>query len=204
MAKIEAKPEPRPLFFATPAELADWLRAHHQSATEQWIGFYKKDSGRASITWPESVDEALCVGWIDGIRKGIDELSYMIRFTPRQRGSTWSAVNIARVAELARAGRMQPGGLAAFAGRLEAKSAIYAYEQRAGAVFDEASEQEFRKHASGWKFFQTQPAWYRRTTTWWVISAKKPGTRQKRLATLIADSEAGRTVHQHTRTPKKG
>jgi uncharacterized protein YdeI (YjbR/CyaY-like superfamily) len=194
MAKNET-----PIFFATPREFRAWLAANHATATEQWVGFYRKATGRPTLTWPESVDEALCVGWIDGIRKSIDDTSYMIRFTPRKRGSTWSAVNIARVAELQREGRMQAAGLAAFAARTEAKSAIYAYEQRKGAAFDEASEQRFRADAKAWEFFATQPPWYRRTATWWVISAKRPETREKRLATLIADSAAGRTLKQLTR-----
>ena len=123
----------------------------------------------------------------------------MIRFTPRKRGSTWSAVNIARVAELERQGRMQAAGLKAFAARTEAKSAIYSYEQRKAAAFDEASEQRFRRNAEAWKFFAAQPPSYRRTATWWVLSAKRAGTREKRLATLIADSAAARTLKQLTR-----
>lgn len=168
------------------------------------MGFYKKASGRPSITWPESVDEALCVGWIDGLRKSRDESSYMIRFTPRKAGSTWSAVNIARVEELTEQGRMRAAGVEAFARRIEAKSAIYAYEQRDRAALDAGSEQQFRARPAAWKFFQAQPAWYRRTAMWWVISAKREETRQKRLATLIADSDAGRTIHQLTRNKPKG
>ena len=162
----------------------------------QWIGFYKKDSGRPSITWPEAVDEALCVGWIDGLRKTIDEKSYKIRFTPRKTTSTWSAVNIARVAELEKQGRMRPGGLNAFAARAEAKSGIYAYENRKSAVLDKASELQFRSHPKAWEFFQQQPAGYRTTAAWWVISAKQEATRQKRLRTLMADSAAGRRIGQ--------
>ena len=188
-----------PPFFATPAEFRDWLEANHERASELWVGFYKRASGRPSITWPESVDEALCVGWIDGLRKSIDETSYMIRFTPRQAKSTWSAVNIGRVAELKKQKRMRAAGLKAFAQRSEAKSKIYAYEQRQNAALDPEAEQQFRAQPKAWKFFQAQPRWYRRTATWWVLSARKPETRQKRLATLIADSEAGRTIHQLTR-----
>ena len=184
------------MFFATPAEFRAWLAKHHQTANELWVGFYKKDSGRPSITWPESVDEALCVGWIDGIRKTIDAQSYKIRFTPRKATSTWSAVNIARVAELTREKRMRPAGLAAFERRSEAKSGIYAYEQRQNAAFTPAEEQQFRANAKAWKFFQAQPAGYRKTTTWWVICAKRDETRAKRLATLIADSAAGLPIAQ--------
>jgi uncharacterized protein YdeI (YjbR/CyaY-like superfamily) len=183
-------------FFAAPAEFRKWLEANHAGAQELWVGFYKKESGRPSITWPESVDEALCVGWIDGVRKRLDDDSYVIRFTPRKAQSTWSAVNIARVAELTREGRMRPAGLAAFQRRSEEKSAIYAYEQRETAEFDEAAERQFRANAKAWEFFQSQPPWYRRTATYKVISAKKGETRQKRLAALIADSAAGRRLRE--------
>ena len=189
MAKSEA-----PIFFATAAEFRAWLEANHGRVREQWIGFHRVATGWPSITWPESVDEALCVGWIDGLRKGIDERSYKIRFTPRKRGSNWSAINIARVAELTRAGRMQAAGLKAFEARVEAKSAIYSYEQRRTAAFDEADEQQFRAQAKAWKFFQAQPPGYRRLATWWATSAKRAATRQKRLTTLIADSAAGRRI----------
>jgi uncharacterized protein YdeI (YjbR/CyaY-like superfamily) len=185
-----------PRFFSTPAKFQAWLESNHGAATELWVGFYKKDSRRPSITWPESVDEALCVGWIDGLCKRIDGVSYKIRFTPRKATSIWSAVNIARVAELTREGRMKPAGLAAFERRSEAKSGIYAYEQRKNAALAPNEEQQFRANAKAWKFFEAQPAGYRRTATWWVISAKRPETRQKRLATLIADSAAGLPIAQ--------
>ena len=188
-----------PTFFATPAEFRDWLEANHARASELWVGFHRKSSGLPSITWPESVDEALCVGWIDGLRKRVDDTSYMIRFTPRKPTSTWSAVNIGRVAALKKQRRMRPAGLEAFARRSETKSEIYGYEQRQNAAFDPASEQQFRANRKAWEFFKAQPPWYRRTVTWWVISAKKPETRQKRLATLISDSEAGRAISQLTR-----
>lgn len=191
-----------PIFFATPAEFRAWLAAHHLTSQELWVGFYKKGSGQPSITWPEAVDEALCVGWIDGIRKSIDDVSYTIRFTPRKADSTWSAVNIKRVAELEAAGLMQPAGLKAFGKRKEAKSGIYAYEQRDTAMLGDAYEQQFRTNQQAWDFFQAQPPWYRRTATWWVISAKKEETRLKRLATLIEDSAQGRTIASLTRSPK--
>ena len=188
-----------PTFFVTPAELRRWLAANYASAGELWVGFYKKASGRQSITWPESVDEALCVGWIDGVRKSIDEERYMIRFTPRKARSTWSAVNIARVDELTNEGRMQPAGLRAFERRTESKSRIYAYEQGRRVELDSASERRFRASRAAWEFFQAQRPSYRRTASWWVMSAKKEETRTKRLATLIAESEAGRTIGQLTR-----
>ena len=192
MARSDSPPQP--VFFATPAAFRDWLKKHHASETELWVGYHKKGMGRPSMTWPESVDEALCVGWIDGIRKSVDADSYMIRFTPRKSRSTWSSVNIARVAELTREGRMQPPGLEAFARRTADNSEKYAYEQRAGAKLDAAAEREFRRNGKAWEFFQAQAPWYRKVAAWWVISAKKEETRQKRLATLIAESEAGRRI----------
>jgi uncharacterized protein YdeI (YjbR/CyaY-like superfamily) len=147
------------------------------------------------------VDQALCYGWIDGIRKSIDAASYMIRFTPRRAHSIWSKVNTERVAELTRLGLMRPAGLAAFEQRSEANSGIYGFE-RENVAFDAAYEQQFRANGAAWDFFQAQPAWYRRTATWWVISAKREATRLKRLATLIDDSAQGRTIQQLTRQPK--
>lgn len=186
-------------FFDSPAAFRAWLEEHHEMAKELWVGFYKKSSGRPSITWPESVDEALCVGWIDGIRKSVDEISYTIRFTPRKPRSNWSAVNVARVAELTRLGRMRPAGRKAFEERTEEKTGIYSYEQRHTAQFEAAQEQQFRANQPAWDFFQAQPAGYRQMATWWVVSAKKEVTRLKRLATLIEDSAQGRTIAQLAR-----
>jgi len=183
-----------PLFFSMPADFRLWLGANHKTKRELWVGFYKKGAGRPSITWPESVDEALCVGWIDGLRKTIDAESYKIRFTPRQKTSNWSAVNIGRVKELIKLGRMRPEGLKAFELRKEEKSGIYAYENRKSAVLGEAAEKRFRKRDKAWEFFQRQPAGYRKLMTWWVISAKKEETRLKRLEKLIAESAAGRRL----------
>ena len=188
----------KPTFFATPSALRNWLEEHHDTAQELWIGFYKKSSGKPSITWPEAVDEALCFGWIDGIRKGIDDLSYTIRFTPRKARSTWSAVNVKRARELTNLGLMCPAGLKAFEERKEERSGIYAYEQE-NAELHAAYEQQFRANKKAWDFFQAQAAWYQRTAIWWVISAKKEETRLKRLATLIEDSEHGRTIPPLTR-----
>ena len=184
----------KPTFFATPADLRGWLEEHHAQAGELWVGFHKKGSGRASITWPEAVDEALSFGWIDGVRKGIDESSYAIRFTPRRPRSVWSAANTKRVEELTRLGRMHPAGVAAFEARKEERSGIYSYEQGRSVELDEPYERELRANQKAWDFFQRQPPSYRRAATWWVVSAKKEETRRRRLATLIADSEAGRTV----------
>jgi uncharacterized protein YdeI (YjbR/CyaY-like superfamily) len=191
-----------PRFFATPDDFRRWLEENHTSAGELWVGFHKVGSGKPSITWPESVDEALCVGWIDGIRKSIDAESYMIRFTPRKATSTWSAVNIKRMAELQSQGRVLPAGLGAFEKRTEKKSGIYAYEQRGSAELDEASERQFREQNEAWEYFQAQPPWYRKTATWWVVSAKKEETRQRRLASLIESSAQGQTIRELTRPGK--
>jgi uncharacterized protein YdeI (YjbR/CyaY-like superfamily) len=186
-------------FFAEPADFRAWLEKNHDRASELWVGFHKKGSGRPSITWPESVDEALCFGWIDGVRKSLGPDSYMIRFTPRKARSTWSAVNIKRAQELAAEGRMRPAGLKAFEARTDDRSAIYAYEQRHAAKLDPEQEREFRANAKAWEYFQSRPPSYRRTATWWVVSAKREETRRKRLRTLIEDSAQGRTIRQLTR-----
>lgn len=184
-----------PKFFKTPFALRKWLTAHHASAKELWVGLYKKDSGKPSIDWPESVDEALCFGWIDGIRKSIDEESYKIRFTPRKVGSVWSAVNIRNVERLIAEKRMQPAGLKAFAARKENRSGIYSYEQRSPELV-EPYQAKFKRNKGAWKFFQSQPAWYRKVANWWVVSAKREETRLKRLDQLIEDSAQGRTIRQ--------
>ena len=188
----------KPTFFATAEAMRAWLNAHHAAAPELLVGFYKKGSGKPSITWPESVDEALCVGWIDGIRRSLDDERYTIRFTPRKAGSIWSAVNIRRVEALQAARRMQPAGLATFAKRKEARSAVYAYEQR-GQGLSAEHEERLKANRNAWEFFQAQPAWYRRTAAWWVISAKRAETREKRLAQLIDDSAHGKTIRPLTR-----
>jgi uncharacterized protein YdeI (YjbR/CyaY-like superfamily) len=191
-----------PHFFATPADFRKWLAKNHSSASELLVGFYKKDSGKPSINWPESVDQALCFGWIDGVRRRIDDVSYSIRFTPRKKTSTWSAINIARVAELTKLGLMQPAGLDAFEHRREEKSAIYAYEN-AVRTFDAAHEKTFRKNKKAWEFFNAQPPGYRRQMTYWVTSAKKEETRARRLATLIDESAHGRRIDAMTSKKKE-
>jgi len=188
----------KPSFFKTPADLRKWLEKHHHKEVELLIGFYKKGTGKPSVTWPEVVDEALCFGWIDGLRKSIDEESYTIRVTPRKPRSTWSAVNIRRVEELTKQGRMTPAGLATFEKRTENRSGIYSYEQRP-ETFDPASEKKFKANQKAWGFFEIQPRSYRRAAIWWVISAKKDETRAKRLATLIDDSTRGKTLPALTR-----
>src|SRR5262245_15218086 len=192
-----------PVFFPTPDEFRKWFETNHSAVTELWVGFYKKGSGRPSITWPESVDEALCVGWIDGVRKSIDSESYKIRFTPRRASSIWSAVNMRRMAELLAAGRVLPAGLKAFETRSEAKTGIYSYEQRKSAQFDAAAEKLFRSHKRAWKYFQAQAPWYRQTTTWWVVSAKRAETREKRLAFLIERCDC-EELHPAMTRPTRG
>lgn len=192
-----------PIFFANPAELRAWFDEHYISEKEVWVGFYKKGSGKPSITWPESVDEALCAGWIDGVRKSIDEVSYKIRFTPRKPRSIWSAVNVARMQELMQLGLVRPLGVQAYEKRSEAKTAVYAYEQKDAAELDEAAERQFRANDAAWSFFESQPASYRKTAIHWVVSAKREETRHKRLAELIADSEQGRKLKQYTWNSKK-
>jgi uncharacterized protein YdeI (YjbR/CyaY-like superfamily) len=182
-----------PLFFESAEELRAWFEAHHDTAPELQVGYYKVGTGRASITHPEAVDEALCVGWIDGVMHRIDDERYMVRFTPRRPQSRWSAINIERVAELEKAGRMRPAGLAAFARRTPERTGTYSYERGTGTL-DPAMEAAFRRKKRAWTFFEAQPPWYRRTAAYWVMSAKRPETREKRLAALIADSAAGRRI----------
>ncbi len=191
-----------PTFFATPDEFRAWFEARHDSETELLVGFYKKSTGRPSITWPESVDQALCFGWIDGVRRSVDADSYSIRFTPRKSRSIWSAANIKRAKELIELGLMTPTGLKAFELRADERSAIYAHEQRHAAELDEAAERQLRANQQAWEFFQAQPPSYRRTALWWVISAKREETRLKRLGTLIDDSAHGRTIRPLTRPAK--
>ncbi len=189
---------PAPTFFPTPADWRAWLEAQHDQEQELLVGFYKKGSGQPSITWPESVDEALCFGWIDGVRRSIDADSYSIRFTPRKAKSTWSIVNIKRANELADLGLMHPAGLKAFAARTDDNSAIYAYEQRQAPTLEAEEEAQLQANPAAWDFFQTQPAGYRRIALWWVVSAKRAETRQKRLATLIARSAQSQLIPSQT------
>lgn len=185
-------------FFETPGAFARWLRRNHRKQPELWVGYYKKGTGRPSITWPESVREALRFGWIDGLRKSIDDQSYRIRFTPRRPTSSWSRVNVAFAEELIARGRMEPAGLAAFEARSDRRAGAYTYEQEDGAA-EAHVERELKRNRAAWAFFQAQPPWYRRTSARWVMSAKRDETRQRRLATLIGDSARGRTIGPLTR-----
>ena len=180
-------------FFKTPAAFRKWLAANHAKSKELWVGFYKKDSGKPSITWPESVDEALCFGWIDGIRKTIDDASYKIRFSPRKPTSIWSAVNIRNAEKLIKEKRMLPVGLKAFEARKEYRSGIYAYEQRSPELV-EPYLGKLKGNKAAWKFFQGQPPYYRKTMNWFIVSAKQEETRLKRLNKLIEASAEGRRL----------
>jgi uncharacterized protein YdeI (YjbR/CyaY-like superfamily) len=194
--------KPDVLFFATPDDWRQWLAEHHAERQEVWVGLYKRGSGRPSMTWPEAVDQALCFGWIDGVRKSVDADSYQNRFTPRRPGGTWSEVNIRRVEELTALGLMHPAGLAAFQARTPERSGLYSYEQRDQARLEPAHEQQLRANRPAWDFFQAQPPWYRKTATWWIVSAKQEATRLRRLATLIECSALGRTIPPLTRPGK--
>jgi uncharacterized protein YdeI (YjbR/CyaY-like superfamily) len=187
-------PRVRPRFFRSPEQFRAWLEAHHEQEAELLVGYYKRGTGRPSMTWAESVDEALCFGWIDGVRRGIDDESYTIRFTPRQRRSTWSAVNIERAGELIEQGRMTPAGLAAFERRTDDRSRIYSHERGTAPKLEPDQEARFRANEAAWAWFQRQAPFYRRQALHWVVSGKRPETRERRLAALIEDSAAGEKV----------
>lgn len=190
-----------PRFFPRPAALRRWFAQYHQTEKELWVGYYKVGSGKASVTWPESVAEALCVGWIDGVRKSLDADSYTIRFTPRKPTSIWSAVNIKMAEELVAVGRMLAPGLAAFERRKENRSGIYAYEQRSIDLPEEYAA-ILRADPAAWADYQKRPPSYRKTVNWWVVSAKSEETRQKRLRQLIADCAAGKPVPYRKKSGK--
>ena len=177
----------QPRYFVSPVDFRRWLEKNHGDAAELFVGFHKKSSGHPSITYSEALDEALCFGWIDGVRKSVDETRYTIRFTPRRPKSKWSAVNIKRAGELKAFGRLKPSGLAAFEGREQVKAG-YSYEERPHAL-DSVCEERFRAHPKAWEFFQAQPPGYRRTVSFWIMSAKKDETRSRRLGQLIESSE---------------
>lgn len=183
----------KPLYFKSGREFRKWLMQNHEKASSLLVGFYKVKSGKPSITWSESVDEALCFGWIDGVRKSIDEEKYYIRFTPRKASGNWSAVNIKKVEELTKQGLMQPAGLAAFKKRKENKSRIYSYE-KAPATFPEELENIFKSNKKAWQFFSGRPPSYIRTAIHWVVSARREETKLKRLQELISDCENGRKI----------
>ena len=183
-----------PIFFASPEEFRRWLEANHDSAELLWVGFHKRGTGKPSLTWPESVDQALCFGWIDGDRKSLDGERYVIRFTPRKATSKWSRINVARMAELEAAGLVRPAGRTAFRRKPEGERGTYSYELRDRGQLGPELEQKFRAKKRAWAFYETQPPGYRRLTAFWVVSAKRAETRERRLATLIECSAAGRRI----------
>ena len=191
---------PTPKYFRTPAEFRRWLERHHASETELWVGFYRKDSGKGGMGYAQAVDEALCFGWIDGLVRGRDAESYMQRFTPRKAKSIWSAVNLKKIEELTRAGRMAPAGIQAHARRDAKRTGLYSFENR-HVELSPAFAKRFRADKAAWKFFEVQPPGYRRIAAFWVMSAKKEETRERRLARLMEDSAAGVRVASLAGTP---
>ena len=185
---------PAPKFFEDPKTFRDWLEANAGSSLALLVGFYKVDSSRLSMSWPESVDEALCFGWIDGVRKRIDDESYSIRFTPRRPTSIWSAVNIAKLEQLRAHGRMTPAGEQAFARRAEDRSVVYAYEQESTAALSSQELRTFKRDKAGWKFFEGTPPSYKKVVLHWVTTAKKAETRASRLAALVVASASGKRL----------
>ena len=192
--------------FGTAEDFRDWLTANHAAATELWVGYYKKGVPKTSMTYKESVDLGLCFGWIDGLTRRIDDEVYAIRFTPRTKRSTWSAVNVARMGELMADGRAHPAGIRAFEARTEDNTGIYSYENRPADLPDEYLSR-LKANEAAWSWWQAQRPGYRRVATWWVVSAKQEATRDRRLATLIEDCAAGRMIksqqYGQTRKPDR-
>ena len=184
---------PTPRFFHTPAEFRRWLERHHASETELWVGFYKKDSGKGGMVYAEAVEEALCFGWIDTLVRGRDAESYMQRFTPRKAKSIWSAVNLRKIEELTRAGRMAPAGLKAHAERDPARTGQYSFENR-HVVLSPEFTRRFQAKKRAWAFFGKQPPGYRRVASFWVMSAKREETRERRFGKLVEDSGNGMRI----------
>jgi len=182
------------IYFESAAAFRAWLDANHESCNEVLVGFHKAGTSKPTLTWSDSVDQALCFGWIDGKRQGIDAKRYTIRFTPRRARSIWSKINVAKIAALTEAKLMRPAGVRAFEARDDAKTGIYSFEREQAATLDPADEKRFRANKAAWAYFSARPPSYRRTAYHWVISAKKAETRASRLQTLIADSAAGRHI----------
>jgi uncharacterized protein YdeI (YjbR/CyaY-like superfamily) len=188
-------PEVDAHFFSSPEDFRRWLEENHLTAPELWVGYYKKSSGRGGMTYAQAVDEALCFGWIDGRVRSLDAHSYANRYSPRRNGSIWSAINVRRVGELLAEGRMRPAGIRAFEARSEARTGVYSYENRPADLPDELAA-SFRQHGAAWDFFSRQPPSYRRAATWWIVSAKRQETRERRLAAVIEKSAAGERIDQ--------
>jgi len=192
----------KPTFFRTSSDFRTWLEKNHKQTSELLIGFHRVDSGKGGMTYREALDEALCHGWIDGLRKRYDTNSYTIRFTPRAPGSIWSVINTTRMTELIKLGRVHPAGLKVFNQRDQKKSKLYSYGA-GNCQLDAAYARQFRANPTAWEFYQAQAPWYRRVSCYWVMSAKREETRLRRLATLIADSAKGRRIKQLISNPKK-
>jgi uncharacterized protein YdeI (YjbR/CyaY-like superfamily) len=188
------------IFFESPAELRRWFEANHETATELWLGYHRKSTGRPSVTWQDVVDQELCFGWIDSVRYPLNQGVSAQRITPRRKRSVWSAVNIRRFQELDREGMIHASGRTAFEARDEARSRIYAYENR--SALDDESEAEFRRYKTAWKFFESQAPWYRRNAVHWVMSAKRPETRARRLSSLIENSKNGERIPPLRQRPR--
>lgn len=184
-----------PIFFSTPEDFRKWLEKHHEKEELLWVGYYKKATGIPSMTWSESVDQALCFGWIDGLRKSVDNKRYKIRFTPRRPTSNWSAVNIKKMEALTKAGLMRPEGLAAYAKRKAEKSKIYSYEQDE-VVLDPAYKSKIKAHPKAWQYFDQLAPSYKKASIRWVMSAKREETRLRRLRILIESSEGQQKIPQ--------
>jgi uncharacterized protein YdeI (YjbR/CyaY-like superfamily) len=189
----------KPVFFATAEEFGAWLEEHHEAASELWVGFYKKASGKPSITWPEAVEQALRFGWIDGVRRSVDDEAYTNRFTPRKPASNWSLINVAKVEELEQRGLMAPAGLRAYEARTPERTGVYSSERREAAVLPAEFEERLRANAAASEWFEARPPGYRKTAIHWVVSAKREETRMRRLQQLIDCSAEGRTVPPLTR-----
>jgi uncharacterized protein YdeI (YjbR/CyaY-like superfamily) len=184
-------PTPRDVvYFASPEELRAWFERHHESATELWVGYWKKATGRPTLSWPDAVDEALCVGWIDGVRYSIDAERHAQRFTPRRRGSIWSAINVAKVEKLTVEGRMRPAGLAAYADRTPERTGVYSYERTIGAFTDDELAR-FQANDAGWAEWQRRPPSYQRQVFTWLADAKRSETRERRFVQVVAECERG-------------
>lgn len=195
--------EDDPIFFERVQDFRAWLQRHHLAQGEAWVGYYKKHSGKPTIDWPLAVDVALCFGWIDGIRKSIDNTSFKQRFTPRRRGSNWSTKNINRMHELIAEGLVTPAGIEAFEARRADRSGIYSFEREEPATLPAEYEAELRANARAASFWDAQPPGYRRIATHWVLSAKQEATRQRRLRQLIDDAAAGLRIAMLRREPRR-
>jgi uncharacterized protein YdeI (YjbR/CyaY-like superfamily) len=198
---MKGKTPDDPRYFATPAQFRSWLEKNHRTAAELWVGMHKRHTGKASMDWPQSVDCALCFGWIDGLRKSLGEESYLIRFTPRKSTSVWSAINIRKMAELTKLGLVMPEGLTVFENRSASQAHGYTYGNR--TPFDAPTLAAFKAKKKAWTFFEAQPPGYRRLLAHWVMSAKREETRVRRLAKLVAESAAGRRLEQFTGKPER-